>query len=161
MPTGRESIRCTGHRGIRNNEIDIHLQVASLAAGAGITELPFAARMLRGHAPDRVSLPGKDRLQGLLDPGPFQEHRFPVRRTHVIEIDIHREAGNGEDEKVQGRAALEDQLVLEEGMAADGIEQLEQQRDLFQHVRAKAGCLRLDGERFRGDLHEGSSHDLS
>jgi len=117
--------------------------------------------MLCRHAPDHESLPGKDRLQGFLDLGPFQQHRLPVHRSHVIEIDVHREAGNGEDEEVQGRAALEDQLVLEEGMATDGIEQLEQQRDLFQHVRAKTGGLRLDGERFRGDLHEGSSHDLS
>jgi len=116
--------------------------------------------MLGGNAPHRVSSPGKDHLQGFLDLEPFQKHRFPVHSTNVIEIDVHGEAGNGEDEEVQGRPALEDQLVFQEGMAADGIEQLEQQRDLFQHVRAKAGGLRLGGERFRGDLHEGSSQDL-
>jgi hypothetical protein len=46
-------------------------------------------------------------------------------------------------------------------MDADGIERSEQKRDLFQHVRAKTRGLCLDGKRFGGDLHEGSSQVLS
>lgn len=113
------------------------------------------------HPPDCEALPSEDRLNSLLDLGTLGEHAVTIFGSNVVQIDVDGEPGNIEDEKIQGRSALEDQLPFEERVASHGIEQPKQVSDLFEHIRSEARCLRFGGQLLWGDFHSTSPHARS
>lgn len=69
-------------------------------------QAPLAPRVLLRDPPNGETLPGEDRLDGLFDLWTFGEHVVALSGAHVVQVNVHGEPGNIEDEEVQGRAAL-------------------------------------------------------
>ena len=66
-------------------------------------------------------------------------------------IDVYGEPRNIEDEKIQGRSALEDQLPFEERVALYGIEQPKQVGNLFEHIQPETRRFIFSGADSRRD----------
>ncbi len=113
------------------------------------------------HPPDGKALPGEDCLNSLLDLRALGEHAVTIFGSHVVQIDVYREPGNIEDEKIQGRSALEDQLPLKERVALHGIEQPNQMGYLFEHIRSETRRFSFGGQLLGRDFHNTSPHACS
>ena len=61
--------------------------------------------------------------------------------TNALFADVDGEPGYVENEEIQGRAALEYKLSLEEWVASQSIQQPQQKGDFFEHIRSEARRL--------------------
>jgi len=79
----------------------------------------------------------------LLDLRPLGDHRLAVDAAGVVEVDVDREARHVEDKQVERRPALEHHARLQERVAADSLQQIQDSKDLLQGLGAKSGRGRL------------------
>lgn len=96
-----------------------------------------------------------------LDSRPLLQHRLAVGSANVVEVDVHGEAWQTEQEEVQGRSPLQGDSAFQEGVAAQRIQQVDEPEYLLEGVGLEPGLRREACELRRGELHAGSSHRRS
>ncbi len=138
------------------HEVDVHLQRAGPAEGRLVGEAPLPAGVIGGHPLHGEPGTAEHLLQGLLHPRPLLEHGLAVRRADVVEVDVDRQAGQVEDEEVDGRAALERQATTEERVGADAVEDPDEQGGLLVAVLL-VPAVRREPLELRAREHQGTS----
>ena len=88
--------------------------------------------MVGGHAFHREPGAAEHLLQCPLDTRSLGEHGLPVCGAHVVEVDVHREARDVEEEEVEGCSPFERQPPANERVSANAVENLEEQGGLLE-----------------------------
>ena len=87
--------------------------------------------MVGGHAFHCEPGASEHLLQGLLDTRSLGEQGLAVGGAHIVEVDVHREARDVEEEEVEGCSPLECQPPAHERVSANAVEDLEEQGGLL------------------------------
>jgi len=96
--------------------VEIDLDSIRAAEGVPISEVELSAGMLLGCPLQVVLLPRGKQLHRTLQIRPLFDQDSPVRRSDVVEVEVHRESRRLLVEQVEGGAPLQDQAGPEEGV---------------------------------------------
>ncbi len=134
-------------QGLAGHVVEVDLDRGPSAKRRAVAGHPFAAGVVFRLAGYLVTLGGEQGEQSGLNDGPIRLHHISRQGADVVEVDVDREAVQGQMKEVQRRAALQRDARAQIRVLGDGLQHVDYAQDLLQCGRWQT---RLAGDPLQG-----------